>query len=185
MVLTSLNIEQSVAKYLADKFKDQGYNILWFDSGQVESVGGSETITLVRDFPDDITHMAPQDGQTGPSIVNVPAFSVYTTVPNTDKSRRQGIGEGVFEWQADVRIDGFTDTELQWYRFSSWFQTWFGNPDVMVDLYDYESDIDSATPTLADEKLQFAETTISRRELDARPAVRFYLNIAATLLFIE
>lgn len=185
MNFTPLNIEQSLARYLADRFKEKGYNIKWFDSQQVEDVGGAKTVTLVKDFPAEATNLASHDGQKGANIINVPAFSVFATPAVTEMRARQGIGESLFQWQATIRIDGFADTELEWYHFSGYFSEWFGNPDTTVTLYDYDADLTSNTPTALDQRIQFVETDIGRVELDERPAVRFYINMSITAIFVE
>lgn len=185
MNLTPLNIEQSLARYLADKFKAIGFNIKWFDTQQFESVSGTKTITIVKNFPNESTNIASHDGPSGASIINVPAFSVVSSPPQTTETERMGLGESVFEWRVDIRIDGFADTELEWYQFAGYFVEWFGNPDVRVSLYDYQSDLSSTTPTECDEKIQFTNTDVGKTELDERPAVRFYLNMSTTALFVE
>lgn len=185
MILTPLNIEQSLARYLADQFKTEGFNIKWFDSNQTENIGGVKTVTLIKEFPAEATNMARHDGPFGANIINVPAFSVFSNVPSTDATQRMGIGESLFEWQAQVRIDGFADTELEWYTFAGYFQQWFGNPDIRIDLRDYQSDLTSSSPIVTEEKIQFLNSDISKTELDERPAVRFYLNLITTAVFVE
>lgn len=184
-LLTPLNLEQSIARYLADQFKAEGYNIYWRDTGQTESVSGSYTVTLTKQFPTEATNFANHGESAGPTVVNVPAFAVYCDVPQTDPSTRQGIGEGVFEWEADINIDGFADDELQWYIFKGLFKDWFGNPDVYVTLYDYQSDLSDPNPSAADGWIQFINGNVLDSELSERPAVRYYLNINATALFVE
>jgi len=182
---TPLNLEQNLFRYLADKLKTEGYNIFWKDSNQTESVAGTTTVTLVRQFPEDMTAIAKQDGPTGESIINVPAFSIFSQVPETNETERMGIGESAFVWSGQVRIDGFANDKFEWYKFASWFQDWFGNPDTYVDLYDYEADISSETPQLAVEKIRFQNAFIVRQEFFDNPATKFYINLTITTLFIE
>lgn len=183
-ILTQLNLEQSIARYLADSFKTAGYNILWKDTGQTESVGGEYTVTFARRFPEVSADFANHGQASGPSVINVPAFTVFCDVPSTGPQDRQGIGESVFEWQASVTVDGFADDELQWYKFKTLFAQWF-HPDVYVALYDYESDLSDATPTAADGYIQFIDASVLDSELVDKPAVRYYLNIGSTALFVE
>ena len=184
-LLTPLNLEQSIARYLADQFKAAGYNVYWKDTGQTEDVSGSYTVTLLKKFPEEAANFANHGESAGPTAINVPAFVVYCDVPQTDPSTRQGIGEGVFEWEAGVTVDGFADDELQWYIFKGLFKDWFGDPDVYVTLYDYQSDLTNPSPTAADGKIQFVNTSILDTELNERPAVRYYLNINSTAIFVE
>lgn len=184
-VWTPLNLEQSLARYLADQLKSEGYDIKWYDTGQLESVGGDITMTILREFPEEPKNFARQNGPTGAGIINVPAFSVFASSPSTRNSERMGIGESAFQWQMDARVDGFVDTELQWYGFAKLFKEWFGHPDIRVSLRDYESDLTNPNPVECAEKVQFIDADIFRRELQEQPAVRYYLNVTMTALFIE
>lgn len=182
---TLLNLEQSVARYLADQLKSDGFNIKWVDTHRIESVSGAITVSILREFPEEVKNFAKQDGPSSPGIVNTPAFSVYAASPSTSASTRQGIGEGVFEWQMALRIDGFVDDEWQWYQFATRLKNWFSHPDIRISLYDYEADLTSNSPTLSDQTVMLVGTDIARIELIEQPAARYYLNVTTTAVFVE
>jgi len=182
-IFTPLNIEQSIAKYLATKFIEAGYKIYWYDTGQQEGTG-SVIVTLLRDFPPNATALVRQSATPAAGQVRVPAFSIVANAPGTTSAQRMGIGEAAFEWSAMLRLDGFADTELQWYKFHNMFKDWFG-PDTYITLYDQESDINSDDPTAAEQKIHLLVTQTNRMELDYDSAARYYIMLVSTATFIE
>lgn len=180
---TTLNIEQSVAKYLSDQFQTEGYKIYWHDTGQSEGSGDTE-LTLLRSFPREASLIVHQDATREVGMIKSPAFATYADRPSTNDYGRIGIGEGLFEWQAGVRVDGFADTEYEWYLLQNFLKDWF-HPDIRVDLYDYQADINSASPDLVEHKLFFESTQVFRRELGFTGAARYYVFLSTTATFIE
>jgi len=180
---TPMNVEQSIAKYVADKFKLAGYKIYWRDTGQREGTGAVE-VTILRDFPTTANLLVQQDAPLLPGQIRAPAFAVIANSPTTGPASRLGIGESIFEWNINVRIDGFADTELQWYKFQTMFKEWF-HPDVRLDLLDQEANINTASPTIATQKMHLGFTQVFRRELEYDNAARYYLFIGSIATFIE
>lgn len=181
---TPLNIEQSVAKFFADKLILEGYQIYWKDTKQTEGVA-SDTVTILRQFPEEAAAFALPDVTQEAGIVKVPAFSVFANLPSTNETKRMGLGESIFEWDIGLRIDGFLDTELRWYQFAGLFQGWFGNPDTRITIYDWEADLNNASPPALTPYLQLDSTDIVRQELAGLPAARYYLSVNTNAKFIE
>jgi hypothetical protein len=188
MVFTDLNIEQSLAKYLADLFSAAGYKIYWWDTKQ--TVGSqSVQVTFVREFPEDPAYLVNSD-QTNltDSHIKVPALTIRSvSTPSADDGTRLGIGESIFDWEAEVRVEGFADNEKQWYEFTKLFQTWLMNPDVRVPVADYQADLTNTTPTINSQYMRFFDKDLRRTELDASfpVAARYFIGFAATARFIE
>ncbi len=65
------------------------------------------------------------------------------------------------------------------------FKDWFGHPDVRMTIRDYEANLTNPNPTASTEYVQFQNVDIFRRELQEQPAVRYYLNVTMTALYIE
>lgn len=188
MKFTSLNIEQSVARYYADKLLDNGYQVYWWDTKQAEGTAGP-IITFVRDFPEQPTTIVfPTEAQED-HLIRVPAFAVKVFIdPATTEAARAGIGEGAFEWVADVRVDGFVHTELQWYTFQKHFTEWFAHPDVRITLRDYQADLTNPAPDPCDGYVQLENVSVARQEL-AGPllpaAARYYIRVSSTATYLE
>ena len=182
-VFTPLNVEHSISRYLANKFLAEGYSVYWQDTGQVEGTGSVE-VTLIREFPPTATLLISQKSTRKPGQVKVPAFSVMANAPSVPKVKRMGIGEGVFERTMVMRIDGFADTELQWYQLQTDFVEWFG-PDVRITLYDQQKDITVPNPVAEIQTMGFELTQVIRRELEYDNAARYYLFVSTMATFIE
>jgi hypothetical protein len=180
---TPLNVEQSVAKYLSTQFQGLGNKIYWHDTEQTEGSGSVE-VTLLRTFPTDPTLLVSQSTTREVGMIKVPAFAIFMDRPETGEADRMGIGESLFEWSASIRIDGFVDSELEWYKYHNLFKDWF-HIDVRIDLYDYEADINSTDPSLAPNKLHLNSTQVFRRELDYTNAARYYIFLSTTVTYIE
>ena len=180
---TSMNVEQSVAKFLADLFVTAGYKIYWKDTGQTQGTG-STVITLLRDFPPSANLLIKQSSVLAPGEIKVPAFAISAGSPTTSYAERMGIGETIFRRTMNIRIDGFVDTEMQWYKFETLFTTWF-NPDIRISLYDQETNINNPAPTAATQKIHLEYTQVFRRELDYDTAARYYLLVGSLATFIE
>jgi hypothetical protein len=180
-----LNIQASIAKYLAERFQEEDYRVFWFDT-KVEEGVGDRTVTLVRRFPNDAKAFARQDStNTSPSIIKVPAFTVYQNTPSTSDERRLGIGESKFFWNWEIGIDGFADNEFEWYKIQGLFRKWFGNPDTMITVFDYEADLSDPDPDPLDEQLRFINMSLTNQELDDNPVIKYYLNTLCTAEFVE
>lgn len=187
MAYTVTNIQQSIARYLADRFKEKNYSVFWFNTKQTEVVGGSDkTVTLVRAFPNDAkTFVRVDSPQKGPSTITVPAFTVYVSDdPRATPQNRMGLGESSFLWTAEIGIDGFADNELEWYTIRGWFKDWF-YPDVRVTVYDYDEDLTDNNPEALPEPIQFTFSTTRGQILDDTPAVRYYIHCLTTAEFAE
>lgn len=183
---TKLNLEQSIAKYLADQFVALGYSVYWRDSKQTQGTG-ERVVTLVRSFPVEQTAFVGQASETtSEGHIKVPAFSVAVELGSTRPQDRMGLGESVFEWSAGARIDGFADNEFEWYKLSSSFRNWFGSPDIRVPVYDYESDLTNESPSELEHPIMFGSALFFTDKNPAlQPPVRYYLNCQATINFIE
>jgi hypothetical protein len=180
---TPLNVEQSIAKYLADQFQTEGHQIYWHDTEQTEGSGSTE-ITLLRSFPLDPTLLVGQGTTREVGMIKVPAFAIFMDRPETKEQDRMGIGESVFDWASSVRIDGFVDTEYEWYVYQNLLKDWF-HIDTRIDLYDYQADINNASPALGSSTLGLTSTQVFRRELDFTNAARYYLFLSTTATYIE
>lgn len=182
---TPLNLEQSVARYLSEKFIEEDYGIYWYDTKQTV-VGSGTQVSILRKFPPKSNSFARQDSTiSSPGLIKVPAFTIFVNGVKTDEGQRLGIGETVFTWTASARIDGFADNELEWYKIRGWFSDWFGNPDSRTTVYDYQADINSDAPDALGYQIQYRNTDVLGDELDETPAVRYYINCSATLEFVE
>lgn len=182
MDYTPLNLEQSLARYLADKFKSVGYSVYWHDTKQTEGTGTK--VTIVRKFPPQATQFVKQSStQASPGAIKVPAFSMWVQNPKQVADGRMGLGDSEFLWNANARIDGFADTELEWYKIRGWFRDWFG-VDVRTSVYNYQANINSTSPSELNYQMQYLNTDINGEELDETPAVRYYINCLTTLEFV-
>jgi hypothetical protein len=180
---SAINVEQSIARYLADNFQDLGYAIRWWNTRKTEGTGN--TVTFIRKFPNVSTDFVNQaSNKTSPTLIKVPAFTVFANSPRTSGEDRLGIGERLFDWTTQVRIDGFADNELEWYQFHGWFADWMGDPDVEVTLYDFESDLENDNPAPLDATLSFENVDVLRDEIFEQPAVRYYISVSFTAKYI-
>ena len=187
-VFTRVNIEQSVSRYLADKFIEAEYAVYWFNSKQTEGLATNGTVTLLRDFPENPAYLVGPNETQEDHLIKVPAFAIRAKPKNTSASERQGIGENVFEWSSEIRIDGFTATEEQWYKFSTLFSEWF-NPDTRIELRDYQAYMYlSDVPPVEDDHIRLDNIMIDIDEAKGNSipsAARYYIWIAATAKFVE
>jgi hypothetical protein len=184
---TTLNLEQSLARFLADAFLSRSYQVYWRDTKQTEGTG-SPTVTILRDFPDTPAYLVHQSETQEDHLVKVPAFAIQCFVdPWTTAFERLGVGESAFTWRAEVRIDGFADSELQWYALQKMFQE-VCNPDARITLRDYQADLTIATPPTAVDYVELDNISIRRLELggpDQPSAARYYINVSATARYPE
>jgi hypothetical protein len=194
MLFTEINIEQSLAKYLSEKFAAEDYRTHWWDTN-VTSGEGSKQITIIRNIPEDPAYLVlPQTQQAAPlpevqqRLVPVPLLSATVgSSPKTELSRRMGIGEGVFEWLAEVRIEGFASSELEWYRLLAWFKVWLMHPDTRIEVRDYERDLTDPDPDPTGEYLWFRDCDLVKQELPTGlpDAARYYVQFGASARFID
>lgn len=178
-LLTPLNIEQSITRYLADTLTSNGYKVYWYDSRQEEGAGNT-TVSIVRSFPSEPTNFIPRDGTQKVGLVKVPAISVFCEPGTTDEINRLGLGEGLFNWSFEVRTEFITDLELEWYTFSNKLVDWLGNPDVRIEVLDYDDDLSDPTPSSTSEHLQLVGTDVFREYLGENSALQYYINLRAT-----
>jgi hypothetical protein len=186
MAFTDLNIEQSIAKYLADKFSAAGFQIYWWDTKQ--TVGSQPVqVTFMREIPEDAAYLVHQSETQTDNLIRVPAFTVKCLKsPKTNWEDRQGIGESLFAWTAEVRVEGFADNEKQQYDFMSYFKDWLMHPDIRVELADYHSDLSVANPVALPEFILFQDCDLRKAELLNVPdAARYFIQFAATARYIE
>lgn len=178
-----LNLEQSIAKYLSDQFQSVGYSVYWFDTKQTE--GSGTQVTIARRLPGQQASYARQSTSVvSPGIIKLPAFTVFVNDQKTDATKRLGLGDSEFIRNATVRVDGFADNELEWYKIRGWFSAWFG-VDVRTTVYDYQADINDPNPSELNYQLQYLDTDVFGDELDNTPAARYYINMQSTLEFVE
>lgn len=184
-VFTELNLEQSVARYFADKLIDQGYSVHWHSTKQTEGVGLA--VTIIREFPKDPTYLVLPDQPADSNKVRIPAFTITAANPKTEARKRLGLGESIFEWTAELRLYGLVDTEQRQYAFVRLLKDWFGHPDIRVDLLDQEADLQNPNPPVQEEKIQFTNVDIYREKLSLElpAATHYYVQLAATAQFIE
>lgn len=179
---TPLNVEQSVARHLADKFIADSKSIYWQDSETTEGAG--DEVTLLREFPPEPSLLIKSTSSRVPGTVKVPAFTVVANAPTTSEAQRIGIGESLFEWTLLCRIEGFAEDELQWYLLHNQLKDWF-NPDTRISLYDYQADINSESPALVEQRMHLNGIQVVRRELNFDNAARYYLALNTNVTFIE
>lgn len=188
MVFTDLNLEQSVARYLANQFLAASYSVYWWDTKQTEGTG--TTISFVRDIPADPVFLVRYSEPQQDHLIRVPCIAVTTPVsPKTDDTNRMGIGEQAFQWSAYCRVEAFADTEPQWYALTSLLQSWLMHPDVRISVANYQADLTNAVPTIVTEKIQFSETMLAKKELGKSvtmpEASRYYIAFSASAKFVE
>lgn len=187
-VFTRVNIEQSFSRYLADKFIEAEYAVYWFNSKQTEGVATNGTVTLLRDFPENPAYLVGPSETQEDHLIKVPALSIRSKPKTTQASERQGIGESLFDWASEVRIDGFAATEEQWYTFSNLFSDWF-TPDTLIELRDYQSYMYLAdTPPVEDDQIRLENIMIDIDEAKGNSipsAARYYIWIGTTARFVE
>lgn len=186
MKFTSLNIEQNIARYVADNFKAKGYDIYWWDTKRYEG-SGSRVLTIVREFPEDPAYIVSQSEPQENHLIRVPAFTVQSfRDPTARDVDRTGIGDLSFEWSAGIRVDGFAGSEKEYYDFAAWFREWF-NPNTRIPLRDYHVDLTNPAPPIEFEPITVEDVDIFRSESrEATPAAtRYYVAMTAIAKFIE
>lgn len=180
-----LNIEQSLASYLASKFVDEGLEVYWKNTQQTQGAG-DDTVTFVRDFPEDPTYLVMPDQELRDSTVRVPAITVRCTLPpSARETDAMGIGETVMDWRAELRVEAFAATERQWYNFRYYFSRWLANEQVRIPIADYAADLE-ATPDADPQPLRIENPDLRPQEFNSDiEAARYYIQFAATLRFAE
>lgn len=184
-VFTELNLEQSIARYFANKLLAEGYSVYWHETKRLEGVGPA--VTILREFPRDPTYLILPDQPLDSQKIRLPAFTITAANPKTDVSRRLGVGESIFEWTAEIRLYGLVDSEQRWYEFSKHFKHWFGHPDIRVDLLNQEADLTNPNPPIATEKIQFTNVDVYRDKLSIElpTTIHYYVQLAALATFVE
>lgn len=182
---SEINLEQSVARYLADRFLQEGYKVHWFNSRTDEGTG-TRTVTITRNLPEEANTYVRQSGTVdSPASIRLPVFTVYANLTKTSAKDRLGIGESNFFWKTNIGIDGFADDEQEWYKIRSLFRRWFGNPDERVNVYDFEQDFNDNNPELLDDPIQFLTADIVGRNFDEAGNNKYYINCMTTAEFVE
>jgi hypothetical protein len=187
-IFSDLNIEQSIVEYLADKFTQDGYSVYYWDTKQL--VGdASEQVTFIRNIPEDPAYIvgpsAPQQDHT----VRTPFLTVYCSQsPRATQRDRMGIGEKIFDRRADVRIECFASNELEWYTITSLFVDWLNDPDVEIEIRDYQEDLKDVPSDPYTEVIRLEETLLRKVETDSKlvpVAARYLIQFSATARCIE
>src|SRR5512140_1773583 len=104
MIFTDLNIEQSIAKYLAGLFTTKGFRIYWWDTKVLEAGGdNAQIMTVVREYPKDQALIVSQSVPQTDNVVRTPAVCVTVEhSPYTSNKDLMGIGEQAFDWSAEL-----------------------------------------------------------------------------------
>jgi hypothetical protein len=180
----SLTVSLTVA--LSDFLRSRGYDIYWVatQTTDVNTLGSLKaTVTIVPEFPaNPATIVRLKSDSAGNSEIVVPAMSLQIVGP-PKRISILGLGHADYEWERELRVDGFASDEFQQMALMDLFHDWLSSEeDKALPVSDYS---DPANPVVLDPvHVTYAEP--DRLELyQGNDAVRYYVRLTATVRYIE
>jgi len=178
---TDLNLQTSVAIWLANSFTSANWKVYWQMTQVMSGTGSIGEVTIVPDFPNEpsIIVLPPRVRNTTEILLPALAISIFR---EPFMEARAGLGEDLFRQSMTARIDGYTVDQVQHMVFATMFRNWFRD-GYLVGVYDFESNPTNPPfvgyleiDRLAVDKVEFTE---------ASESVRYYVSAFVDFIYFD